>query len=377
MDYSTTKTTTSLLEEKSQNNNNNKSLSVLKKTSYNVSNSNELSSSEKQYIMEGCASDIRTDGRNCLEYRPYTILQKKNGDEQLCYENDDVFVLTNGSSRVFLPGNRSTDVLCSIKAELVRPSPSHPKEGVIDLQIDTSAISSSSSREVEIKVGSILSHLLLPHILDKEALCILPKKLVWRLFIDILVISLDGNILDVCSHAIRSALYNTNLPNITPIVPTSSSQKANNHQQLKEEDILKDAVRQQRKRLSDEIMIDNDTIVTMPKGVTDCPIIVTVTLLLDHSKKKKNIFVLDTTKEEEQCASTQVSLAIDPNGNICGIHKHSGNGTLLRTHLNEILHVAIATSKQVYEMISPTHTNGWISTGKQQHFLLTGHFELI
>ena len=122
-------------------------------------------------------------------------------------------------------------------------------------------------------------------------------------------------------------------------------------------------------------MIDGD-IVTMPKGVTDYPIIVTVGLL-DQSQKKKNMFVLDTTKEEEECASTQVSFAMDPNGNICGIHKHSGKGTLLRTHLNEILHVAIATSKQVYEMISPTHTNGWISSGKHQHFLLSGHFELI
>ncbi len=61
-------------------------------------------------------------------------------------------------------------------------------------------------------------------------------------------------------------------------------------------------------------MIDGD-IVTMPKGVTDYPIIVTVGLL-DQSQKKKNMFVLDTTKEEEECASTQVSFAMDPNGNI-------------------------------------------------------------
>ena len=100
----------------------------------------------------------------------------------------------------------------------------------------------------------------------------------------------------------------------------------------------------------------------VPKGVESCPIVITVCLMpkLNSMKEAKAleildtnlsssqegessksrtchrippqrkqgdaIFVTDPTLHEQQCASTQVSLGIDKEGRICGVHQYGGGG---------------------------------------------------
>lgn len=374
-----------------------------------------ISASEKAYIIEGCECNLRLDGRGCLEYRPYTLIQ--NAAASCGGEDKPIFVLANGSSRFLLPGG-STDIVCSVKAELVRPRPSHPNEGLLELQVDTSSIWKSSEnkregRNEEMELSSLLSHLHLPHVVDKQALCLVPGSLAWRLFIDVLVVSCDGNVLDSCSHAIRSALLNTLLPIVTPVTdnndgPQNSEADHNNNTRKK-------------KKISDEFIVDGDvTHAIVPKGAIDCPIIVSIYLIpkketytksakqhtgntLSRMKKRtaasggKVMMILDSSSEEEACASTKVSVSVDPQGRICGVYKYAnasdGSGTMLFGMLTEITNVAVATSKRVYEMIDrSTYDGGWLSSTDNNHSsrqgknhdnnnveggnLLSSHFEL-
>ena len=71
---------------------------------------------------------------------------------------------------------------------------------------------------------STLSHLLLPHLVDVKALCVVPHHYVWKLHIDLFLIATSGgSLVDACSHVIHAALQNTQLPHVTPLPMSSSS----------------------------------------------------------------------------------------------------------------------------------------------------------
>ncbi|KAL3786118.1 hypothetical protein ACHAW5_009944 [Stephanodiscus triporus] len=99
-----------------------------------------VSSSEASYIIESCLDDFRIDGRSRSEYRVdrrricpgRTAAAEANDTTTTTTTTGGPLVLSNGSSRVHLPGS-STDVLCSVKADLVRPSSSRPNAGVCEL----------------------------------------------------------------------------------------------------------------------------------------------------------------------------------------------------------------------------------------------------
>ncbi|KAL3777823.1 hypothetical protein ACHAW5_001926 [Stephanodiscus triporus] len=104
-----------------------------------------VSSSEASYIIESCLDDFRIDGRSRSEYRVdrrricpgRTAAAEANDTTTTTTTTGGPLVLSNGSSRVHLPGS-STDVLCSVKADLVRPSSSRPNAGVCELCVDLS-----------------------------------------------------------------------------------------------------------------------------------------------------------------------------------------------------------------------------------------------
>jgi exosome complex RNA-binding protein Rrp42 (RNase PH superfamily) len=279
-------------------------------------------------------------------------------------------------------------MLCSIKAELVHP-PFIKSEGVIDLNINVLPYASNASsqdrkanRRQEMEVASTLSHLLLPHLLNRNNLVVLEGRYVWRLNIDILVTHCDGNLMDACSMVIWGALQNLRLPSVVPIEKVASASTSGGS-----------GSGSSSKKTSDEIMLDGDIANSVtPDGVLDCPIVVTVCLipalepdekegttststtstmntLRKVKKKHQNVMIVDAFRLEESCASTKVSISIDGAGNICGVHKYgsssvlgNSSGNLKFDMLPKIQSVALSCSQSAFAMLKKSHEDSGTST---------------
>jgi len=162
-----------------------------------------------------------------------------------------------------------------------------------------------------------------------------------------------------------------------------------------------------------------------PEGVENCPIVVTVLLLPKFvgddmgrhclatlpqrsndtttaggssaiqkvKKRTDSIMIVDASRQEEACASTKVSVSVDPSGRICGVHKYGsssstaaltgggGGGTMPFELLTKVGNIAIATSKRITQSFQGDEVqDGGKSCGydasQQYGNLLRGNFEL-
>lgn len=313
-----------------------------------------ISSSEAHYIIESCLANLRIDGRNHTEHRPYVITNRSSRTRSsavlVANSPPPSLILSNGSSRIHLPGS-TTDVLCSVKADLVHPSSSKPNEGVVELNVDLSLCgggggsvsgfmgggggSHSSSagkrkrlqREEESQISSLLQRLVLPHAVNYEKLVVWPGKYVWRLSIDVCVLRCDGCVLDATSMGVREALQNTMLPVVQAVMGMEggggNNTRSGNGSSTK-----------------NDLMVDGDFHRAIsPAGVEDCPLVVTVSVLtapppssslsINDSKRYRSINIVDARTEEEACASSRVCVSVDPSGMVCGVHTLCGSGVEL------------------------------------------------
>ena len=318
-----------------------------------------ISTGEIAFIRQSCEVGIRQDGRTAQGYRPYSLISQKYSP-----------ILSNSSSRLLLPGS-NTDVICSIKAELVHP-PFHSSKGVIDLNIDilpyaTEKVERKNIRKEELELTSTLSHLLLPHLIDRNKLVIVAGKYVWRLNIDLVVMRCDGSLLDACGMVIYGAMQKLRLPRVDPIEVDKSNEYNSS----------------QKSKISDELLIDGDIRNSVTIDGVDCPIIVTVgiipgsdiTSLSDTEqrfvrKRQNNTLIVDATRLEEACTSSIISISVDVHGNICGVYKKNSNsdsdvsGNISFSMLSNIQKVAIESATTVFDILSKS-----LDTGAQEHGL--------
>jgi len=375
-----------------------------------------LSTSEIQYLVSGSFENFRIDGRTNVEYRPYSC-HTGNSFQQ---EETGPFLASNGSSRISLPGS-STDILCSIKADLIQPSPLQPDEGIIELHVDTlpsfsgsTGSSQKNQRIEEMELKSILNDLFLPYIVNKKDLCVIISKYVWRLHVDLVILCCDGCVVDVCSMVIRSALQNLILPTVTPVTkyiqPIQGGREYGNASST-------------RGKVSDDILLDGDVKHAVRlSSSSHCPIIVTIYLLEKVALEKESStmatssssttihgikiqkrgpisFIVDARSEEEVCACAKVSVGVDPDGNICGIYTYGNSsslnstpssiargsmGTIPVATLHEITKVAVNASKTVFTMLqqnekrreSSSNSRNNLIVGQVFMDILKGCFEL-
>ncbi|XWS07995.1 hypothetical protein CRYUN_Cryun41cG0039000 [Craigia yunnanensis] len=127
---------------------------------------------------------------------------------------------------------------------------------------------------------------------DLSSLVVVEGKVCWDLYIDGLVISSDGNLLDVLAASIKAALSNTGIPKVHVAAETSGDE-------------------QPEVNISDEEFLQFDT-----SGV---PVIVTLTKVGRH-------YIVDATSEEESQMSSAVSISVNRKGHICGLTKPGGAG---------------------------------------------------
>jgi exosome complex component RRP42 len=193
-----------------------------------------LSQSEVEYIKGGCLEDCRVDGRSCREFRHHSLAVSSSSPASSSSSHSPLLIRSNGSARMLLDG---THVLCSIKADIVRPSETRPNQGALELSVEYHPHASGSptgggsrnskSRNDEDVLQQLLEDLLLPHLLDLTSLCLVRGELAWRLSIDLLVLACGagcssasagpGALLDAGAMTIIAALQNTWLPSVTVI----------------------------------------------------------------------------------------------------------------------------------------------------------------
>ncbi|KAM7503771.1 hypothetical protein LguiB_002675 [Lonicera macranthoides] len=246
-----------------------------------------LSIGEKHFIQGGIAQDLRSDGRKRLTYRPI-------------YVETGVIPQANGSARVRMG---LTEVIVSVKAELGRPTASQPDKGKISIYVDCSPTAAPmfegrGGEELSTELSAALQRCLLGGKsgagagIDPSSLSIVEGKICWDLYIDGLVISADGNLLDSLAAGIKAALSNTGIPKVNVAAGAASDEQP-------EVDV------------SDEEFLQFDT-----SGV---PVIVTLTKIGRH-------YIVDATSEEESQMSSALSVSVNRHGRICGMTKRGGAG---------------------------------------------------
>jgi len=237
-----------------------------------------LSPGEIQFIVDGIAQDVRTDGRSRFDYRPFTL-------------ETGLLSQTNGSARIVLD---ATDVLVGIKAEIGEPDKSTPNKGKINVSVECCP---SASPEFEGRGASELNTELAAVIqrslesssgINLESLCLIPGKQCWIVYVDALVLDSAGNLFDALSIATRAALSNTTIPTVNVI----RGDVSNNF----------------------ELELDPDNTWAIP--VENIPITVTLTRFGQYH-------LVDSTLEEELCHGARVTFALNKQGNLCAMYKGS------------------------------------------------------
>lgn len=352
--------------------------------------------------------NLRSDGRQRNDYRSYAISASSSSSST---KDNGPLVQCHGSSRVTLCSGGDTDILCSIRAELVSPSVYRPDDGLLSLSIHYLPSSAKNRRRrppnssIEMELGNSLQTLIcnpmmkyLESGLLGELLCVWKGRYVWKLNIDFLIFASCGNLLDLCSIALRTAFHQTILPQIQtiPHAITSSSSSSSEQKQQQQQ-----PHNHRRRRVTDELFINanlpsNSRLISNNNAIHLCPIVITIYLIpvsanhtttsssssssssgkspkssssssssSRHSKNNNNnntilLPLLDPTPEEEQCAMARIAVAVDIHGDICGIqmyhhnhhHHHNTSNTGMMTLSllsNDVTSMAIQASKYIYQ----------------------------
>jgi exosome complex component RRP42 len=271
-----------------------------------------LSNAELKFVEFGVQQNIRNDGRARFDHRPISI--------ETCEEVPQAY----GSGRVTLCKemegmNGLTDVMVVIKGEVVTPDSDHPNEGFIEASVNCSSSLYADVSDRRSKVEEVTSELTcaltrMAKSFPLESLCVMKGRFCWRLFIDVLVITDDGNLLDVSTHAMWIALNKTKLPRLKAVAAQAG--------------------------FKDDFFLDSNPTPSVSLSVEALPVIVTFSRI-------GNKFILDATSHEEKCRSGQVSIAVNSVGNICGVFQ-DGTVTCSQVELMNLMNQAHATSLGVF-----------------------------
>jgi exosome complex component RRP42 len=320
-----------------------------------------LGQSERTYLLEGCRDDCRLDGRRCQEHRPYVIVQPLT----------EALILSHGSARLIGAtsqggGGEATHLLCSVKAELVQPSPHEPDRGVVEYHVDSWM--AGFSRRVCDDLQASLTHLLGDSVVDTAALHLGGgSSLAWRLHVDVYILSTAGSLLEAASRVIRAALQATRLPAVAVVAPAAQPDGDAASSRSPDGDTT-----------SASLVVDPDVHAsTTPVGASDGPVIVTVTVMQSTSPRSDRPgvmthLVLDATAQEEACATAQVHVTVQ--GNRLGAVRKSGTGSLPVALLTDITKLAVPAAATTNPAFS--HQSSSKQSPLSSEWLLQGLYEV-
>ena len=160
------------------------------------------------YLGHFVEADVRPDGRSRLGFRDTIV-------------SVGAISSANGSALVRLG---STCCVAGVKALYANP-PLTDERGVSGWLVPNVTISPMASgsvrpgpppRQAQTLTAWLHDTLKNCKSVDLDLLCIVPKQLVWAIYLDIEVINADGNLADACLLAACAALRDTRLPLLAP-----------------------------------------------------------------------------------------------------------------------------------------------------------------
>ena len=251
---------------------------------------NVISEIKKDFIFNLLLKGERVDGRTFDQYREISIQR-------------DVIRKAEGSALVKLG---SSQVLVGVKMQPGEPFQDTPNKGVIITNAELVPLASPSfepgpPNEMGIELARVVDRgVRESKAVDLEALCIVPGKQVWIIFIDVHILDDCGNILDAASLGAIAALLSTKVPAA-------------------------------RYGLGEDYNLP----------IRDIPIATTAIEFND-------VLMFDPGVDEEAIANTRLTIISTVNGNICGSQK-SGTGMLKPEQVYRIIDIACEKAKEIRE----------------------------
>ncbi|CAG9532923.1 unnamed protein product [Cercopithifilaria johnstoni] len=284
----------------------------------------QLSEAEKVFIIHGAQEGLRADGRSPFDYRPVIV-------------QTGVLATTNGSSRVRIG---STDLLIGVKAELINVENLALYRNRLNFFVDCSAnatplFAGRGGEEFADELSAALdaaynNNYVLP---DLKKLILSPMH-AWKLFVDIVLLQCDGNVIDAAGLGVKAALKDTEICQV----------------------IVRPA--DEGKYTID--LPDDNTIWKL--DISRVPLFVSVNRL--GSAK-----IVDNSLAEEACTRTSVWIAVAPkfvcdtdhsennqsatkrDGCIITFMKQCGGGTLEMDSLEEMINIGLKAVRQLHETL--------------------------
>lgn len=263
-----------------------------------------LSLSLPSFFFQALKNSLRIDGRTPFDYRPITYS----------------FSLDDSSCLLSLG---STTVLAAITATLDTPFSDRQNEGSIRFTVTFSPAASpafgapSSSSNLGINTGPELEEyrneltrliergLRDSRAVDREALCVVAGRKVWHLNITLTVLDNDGNLADACGLAALAVLsvYRRNDVTINNAdTSTSGSTRDDTNTPL-------------------VVVHSKEDREPLPLTLHHFPLPVTFALFEDG-----DTVAVDPTLKEQAACRGQVTITVNPQGEICALQKADGIG---------------------------------------------------
>jgi len=262
------------------------------------SNTNVTSILKKENIINALEKGVRIDGRKPTDYRQLSVT--------LNYAKK-----AEGSALVKLG---DTMVLAGVKLEEEEPFPDTPNQGNLVVNVELLPLAYETFElgppdENAVELARVVDRSLRDSkAVDLSKLVIVPGKKVWTAWVDVYVLDYGGNILDACTLAAVSALYNTKLP---------------------------------------KVEVDGENIKILKEEKTDIiPInypVVTTTVA-----KIGKYLVVDPNLDEENIADVKVSFSYVQDGRIVGMQK-SSFGSLSLQEVDMAENLARTASQKLFE----------------------------
>jgi exosome complex component RRP42 len=134
-----------------------------------------------------------------------------------------------------------------------------------------------------------------------------------------MVVQYGGNLADVATLAIYTALRDTLIPKVTVEDPATKAKDALGYE------------------------LDDDVNSSRKLNVDACPICVTLSQVTPDS----SFYLLDATHQEEGCTCSTMVVGVDRGGKICGVQK-GGSGTFDPDTLSSMMRTCAQTATRLF-----------------------------
>ena len=117
----------------------------------------------------------------------------------------------------------NSKVLASITCDIIEPSINRSYEGLIKLNLDLSPMASpfyelNKLNDECVEISRMLERsILLSKCVDLESLCVIAGEKVWEIRVDLIILNADGNLAEVCSIALTTALLHFKRPHVSVV----------------------------------------------------------------------------------------------------------------------------------------------------------------